>query len=333
MRAVTNLQPPRGLLRWLTVVLVAAAMLLPSLDAEARRRKRRRKKVKKPVATAQQKVAYEKLLGKFKWGMTAKKVVSMLEQELRVEYKKRMRKERDAIKQDAVRREMFAAIKKLKTNHVKFVGKKTRWDVSMVEHEYAHKNNESMVVRWGKRDRRFYFFHHGKLWKVYTAFNSELFRGKRFPDFVRVMEKRFGKGEPKFKMNVKKESELSHIQWPPAGNTVLRAIDETAFYANFCLVITDAMAWARVKEGRHLNSPKKRKGDPLVDAVTRKGSGSADPNSSIVDQITGKGARRPVVNSGSGSSRKSPGRSSPPPRRKRPKKKIDPKDPLGGLDI
>lgn len=333
MRAVTSLNAPRSLLRWLSLVLVAA-MLLPAADADARRRRRRKRKVeKKPQATAQQKVAYNKLLGKFKFGMSAKKVVSMLEQELRDTYKKKMRKERDAIKQDGIRREMLAAIKKLKKNHVKFVGKRSRWDVSMIEHEYAHKNNESMVVRWGKRDRRFYFFHYGKLWKVYVAFNSELFRGKRFHDFVRVMEKRFGKGEAKFKMNVKKESVLSHIEWPPAGNTILKAIDETAFYANFCLVLIDKMAQARVKEGRHLNSPKKRKSDPLVDAVTGKGGGSRDPNSSIVDQITGKGARRPVVSGGSDSS-SSPGKSSPPPRkRRRPKKKLNPKDPLGGLDI
>ncbi|PID38458.1 MAG: hypothetical protein CSA24_02205 [Deltaproteobacteria bacterium] len=321
------------MLRWLSVVLVAA-MLLPSFDADARRRRRRRRKVaRKAEATAQQKVAYNKLLGRFKWGMKADKVVSMLEQELRDSYKKKMRKERDAIKQDGIRRELHAAIKKLKQNYVKFTGKRTRWDVSMVEHEYAHKNNESMVVRWGKRDRRFYFFHYGKLWKVYVAFNSELFRGKSFHDFVRVMEKRFGKGEAKFKMNVKKESVLSHIEWPPAGNTMLKAIDETAFYANFCLVLSDKMTGARVKEGRHLNSPKKKSSDPLVDAVTRKGSGTRDPNSSIVDEITGKGTRRPTVGTGSSGSA-SPSRTTPAPRKKaRPKKKINPKDPLGGLDI
>ena len=313
-------------------VFLVAAMLLPSFDADARgrRRRRRHRKVKAPQATVKQKAEYNKLLGKFKWAMSAEKVLGMLDAEIRVGYRARMRKERDAILQDRIRREMFVAIKKLKANYVKFDGKKTRWGVSMVEDEFADKNSESMIVRWGKRDRRFFFFHFGKLWKVYIAFNSELFHGKKFLDFVGVMERRFGKGKPMFKLNVKKESVLSHIGWPPAGNTSLKAIDETSFYANFCLVLSDRLAKTRVLEGRHLNSPKKRKSDPLVDAVTRKGTGSSDSNSGVVDDLTGKRVGGPKVGGSSGSSS---GSSAPPRRVHRKRKKVDPKDPLGGLDI
>lgn len=323
--------------KWLSLVM-AALFLLPSLDADARRRRRRKAKVVKQAgATKEQKAEYGKLLGKFKWGMRAEKVLKDLEGGLRTDYKTLMRKEPDAIKQDAIRREMLDKIKQLKANYVKFTGKRSQWDVSMIEGEYAHKNDEAMIVRWGQRDRRFYFFHFGKLWKIYIAFNSELFRGKKFMDFVKVMERRFGRAEAKFKPNRVGASVLSHMEWPAAGNTVLKAIDETAFYANFCLVMLDKEAKTRILEGRRINSPKKRKSDALVDAVTRKNGSAGGGNDNIVDQITGKAARRPGVGDQSGSSGSSgsvkPTRRDDPPVRTRKKTKINPKDPLGGLDI
>jgi hypothetical protein len=324
--------------RWMSLILVAL-MALPTVDVEARRRRSKKRKKQKQASKAQAK-AIGKLLGKFKWGLSSGKVVGMLEKEIRAEFDPKIRKEKDPIAQDKLRREMKGALVKLKKNHVKFTGKRSPWDVSLVENEFAHKNNESMVVRWGKRDRRFFFFHQGRLWKMYIAFNAELFRGKTFGDFTRMMQRRFGEAEAKWKLDVKGDSVMSHLEWPVAGNTVLIALDETAFYGNFCLVLTDKARAAQVREGRKINSPKRNYADPLVSAVAKKkgsssSSGGSDPNADIIDQITGKPQRGVAPSKSSGTARKSPssGSPDPAPAQKKRKKKLNPKDPLSGLDI
>ena len=224
---------------------------------------------------------------------------------------------------------MRAELKKIRKNYVKFIGKKTPWDVSLVDREFGHKNNEAMMVNWGDRDRRFYFFHHARLWKVFIAFNATLYRGKTFNDFAAAMERVFGRAERKFKTNLKGEAEMSHLEWPAARKTKLIAIDQTAFYGNFCLVLTHLPAAKRVKAGRKDNSPKKNYRDPLVRAVTSKNrpGSTTDPNADIVDQLTGRGVKAPKRSD-------TPSRTTAPtPRKKKKKKKISTKDPLKDLDI
>ena len=296
-------------------------------------RKKRRKKVKKaPVASKQTHVGIVKLMGKFKWGMKPGKILKDLEVKLTKAYTKKIQNEKDPLRQDKLRKEMFAAIKKLKKNHVKFTGKSTPWDLSLVDKEYSHKNNEGMIVMWEKRDRRFYFFHHDRLWKIYIAFNTAMFKGKTFADFASVMEARFGKAERKYATTISGESKLDHLAWPLAGKTKLKAIDNTSLYGNFCLVLLDKEEQGNVVDGRKLNSPKKKGGDPLVEAVTKDGDSSSDENEDIVDRITGKKSKRPSV-SGSSHTPRRPGTVVTTPPKKRKPRKVDTSDPLKGLDI
>ena len=145
----------------------------------------------------------------------------------------------------------------------------------------------------------------------------------------------FGKAERKFTVTISGESKMDHLAWPKAGDTMMLAYDYTGFYGNFCLSLIDVNEFGNVKTGRKLNSPKRNYSDPLVEAVTKGGSGK-DANEDIVDQITGKGTRAPSIggsgsSSSSGSSGSSGGSDSyTPPKRK---KKINPKNPLDGLDI
>ncbi|MBW2735394.1 MAG: hypothetical protein JRH20_23670 [Deltaproteobacteria bacterium] len=318
------------------LLLVVALSFVFAVDADARKRRRKKKRRKKvTVASKMTRNEIGKLRGKFKWEMSSQKVIGMLAKQIEDGYEKRLKREPDALKQDRIQREKMATLKKLKKGHVKFTGKRTPWGVSLVEKEFSHKNDESMVVRWGKRDRRFFFFHHGKLWKLYIAFNTALFRGKTFQDFAAMMQRRFGPAEVKWKLDVKGDSQMSHLEWPPAGNTVLLALDETAFYGNFCLVLIDKVAAARVREARKMNNPKKKYSDPLVNAIVPKKGGSSDPNEDVIDQITGKRSPGRTPSSGSSSSGSSSSGSSDTPRytpQKR-RKKLNPKDPLDALDI
>lgn len=318
------------------IAIFALSVLSPDADARRKRRKRRAKKALK--ATKKTRLGVNKLMGPYKWGMTSDKILGMLETRLRKRLEPKVRATRDPLEQDRKRREMRAAIKKVKKNHVKFTGKRTPWDVSLVDKEFAHKNHEAMVVNWGQRERRFFFFHHNRLWKIFIAFNADLFRGKTFEDFAQAMEARFGPAERKYTTTLSGEAKMDHLAWPAAGNTKLIAYDYTGFYGNFSLVLLDTKEFENVKTGRKLNSPKKDYSDPLVDAVTKGGESTGDTNEDIVDRITGKGSRAPsVTDSAPPAPQPSrPGTRRPTyeaPEKKKPRKKVDPSNPLDGLDI
>lgn len=314
-------------------LMFAFSLVCPDVEAQRKRRKRRAKKTKKVAqASEQTKIGINKLMGKFKWGTKPGKILRDLEIDLTKDFKTRIQKERDPLKQDRMRRNMLLAIKKLKKNYIGFKGKHTPWDLSLVDKEFAHKNNEAMIVLWGKRDRKFFFFHHGRLWKIYIAFNTEMFKGKSFADFSGVMEGRFGKAERKYTTSLTGETKLGHLEWPPAGATRLKAIDNTALYGNFCLVLLDIAAQENVLEGRKLNSPNKKGGDPLVEAVTKEGTETVDDNEDIVDRITGKGSKTPASGGSTYKPRKPGTVVTTPPKRRKPRK-VDTNDPLKGLDI
>ncbi|MCA9666510.1 MAG: hypothetical protein KC503_13005, partial [Myxococcales bacterium] len=314
--------------RWLSL-FIAILMVFTAFDADARRRRRRRRKKKPAVvkATKAQRTAITRLLAPFKWGMNISKVQRLVIQQLKKRYAPQLKKaSKEPLEYDKLRRERDRAIAKVKKSVIKFNGKRTSWDVSLIDKEFAHKNSESMVVRWGKEDRRFYFFHQGALWKVFIAFNAERFRGKTFQDFAGVMQARFGPAEPVWTKSVTGKSVMAYLGWPPIGRTVLRALDNTAFYGNFCMVLVDNRQTSAVAEGRRLNSPKRGSGDPLVNAATAKSATGRTGDEDVIDRITGKSTRSVRGDSGSApaaaATPRKPGNAPPAtPTRSRPRKK------------
>jgi len=297
------------------------------------------------AASKQTTSGIEQLMGVLKWGMSPDKVFGHLEKETRTRMEAAIKAATDPQSQDRLRQELIEKLKGLRENYTKFVGKQTPWDVSLVEKEFAHKNNESMVVIWGKEDRRFFFFHNSRLWKIYIAYNADLYQGKTFEDFAQVMERRFGNAERKFTVTLKGDQKMDHLAWPPSGKTLLRAIDNTGFYGNFCLMLVDKSELPSVNAGRKANSPPKDYSDPLVDVVTKGNSAGADENEDIVDRLTGKGTLPPAASdgasapseppvpsskSGAATEAKSPKKS---PSAKKSPPKVNGKNPLEGLDL
>ncbi|MFH1131200.1 MAG: hypothetical protein V1754_07685 [Pseudomonadota bacterium] len=311
-------------------VLLVVCLSFQQVDAKKRRVK---EKPKVSAAVEETKVAITKLMGAYKWGMSPKEVREGLLEEARSIYKPKIKKTKEPLAQDGLRRELMEKEKEIEKSFVEFEGKRTAWDVSLVENEFAHKNSESMIYTWGNEDRRFYFFHRDRLWKIYIAFNSHLFKGKTFDDFSAVMQTRFGPPEKVGKKGV--EEKKGELTWPQAGDTVLKAIDNTGFYGNFCLVLWDNDEEGRIREARSLNV-QKTEADPLIEAVTGEEKDTRDVNEDVVDKITGKGTRAPSRSDSDtpGSSTAGKGDSDDSsPQKKKPAKKINPKDPLSGMDL
>jgi hypothetical protein len=273
------------------VTIIVAALALTALPAWAK------KKGGKPAAeeatssgtkTAPNAKALADLAGKYKWGMSPDDVFKSIAEQLHAKYAEQISKESDVYRQDELRKEEKEENEKVRSSLVKFDGQKTGWDVSIIDKEFAHRNDESMIIFWEKDQRRFLFFWHDKLYKQFIAFNAEhpLFRGKSFDDFAKLIEKRFGPAEMKFaNMRTKDEQTLDHLEWAPSGDYLLWAIDQSSFYGNFCLVLKQPSVVAQL--GKAHDKSQGAGTNALIDSVTTPDRVQGDPNSDIVDQITG----------------------------------------------
>ncbi len=250
------------------------------------------KGAKKPAtATAAQARSMADLGGKFKWGMSHTEVWKTMEDAIHLRYKELISKEADMNKQDDLRKKELEDIQKAKASLVEFEGKKSGWDVSIVDKEFAQRNQESMVVMWEKDQRRFLFFWNGKLYKQFIAFDAEhpVFKGKSFDDFVGLITNRYGQPEMKFaQMRTKDDMVVDHMEWPAAGEYQLWAIDQSSFYGNFCLRLFNPKTQTEIDKARAAKDPKKSNANALIDSVTTPDSVQGDKNADVVDEIVGK---------------------------------------------
>lgn len=272
------------------VLATALAAAGPIASAAARLPRPAKRQAAPPPRAATPAVAQEllSLLGKYKWGMSPAQVLAILEQEARADFAPRLAETKEPLEQDQLRRQLTDDLAVLRKNYVRFEGQATPWDISLIDKEFAHHSGESMALRWGKRDRRFYFFHSGRLWKIYIAFNSDLYKGKTFDDFAAMMERRFGAAERKFRTTIKGDPVPAYLRWPPINGTALRAIDNTRFFGNFCLGLADVAGRERVREARKLVRTPRQRRDILVESVLRPAGGSSSVEENVVDRLTGQ---------------------------------------------
>jgi hypothetical protein len=236
--------------------------------------------------------AISELAGKFKWGMTPDDVYKILGADLHKKYEELIKKEADVYQQDELRKKEKEDLDKVKASYIKFDGNKTGWDVSIIDKEFHHYNDESMVVLWELDQRRFLFFWHGKLYKQFNAFNAEhpIFAGKKFDDFAKLIQNRYGTAQIKFaNMRTKDEAAFDHLEWPVSGDYLLWALDLSTFYGNFCLSLTQASQISAITKARADHpAPKLGASSTLIDAVTQPQQAQGDPNADVVDDVLGR---------------------------------------------
>ena len=253
-----------------------------------------KKKAAAPKAAPANSRAIGELAGKFKWGTSPEEVIKVITEGIHAKYVELAKKEPDVYKQDQLRKDETDEIQKVKDSYIKFDGVAAgnkEWSTSLIQAEFAPRNDESMVTMWERDQRRFLFFWHDRLYKQYIAFNSEhpVFAGKTFDDFAKIIQNRYGQAEMKFaQKRTSDDMTLHHLEWPASGEFQLYAIDQSDFYGNFCLVLFNPGVAKQVESARTEHNTKPHSGSALIDAVTQPEKNSNDSNENIVDQITGK---------------------------------------------
>src|SRR5258708_1340055 len=157
-------------------------------------------KKKGPPVTAEHKKALAELLSGFKFGMTKDEVVAQLQKQIDEAYEEKIKGTTDIALQDKIRKEKKQEMARVSASYTSFEGKRTGWDVSIVENEFAHHTNESMMERWenqgGKNQRRFFFFYDGRLWKMFLSLDGSILPAdkKNFDTFSGIMQGKEGAG-------------------------------------------------------------------------------------------------------------------------------------------
>ena len=283
---------PQSKRSWGTILLAtvfAVSCLAPSA-VEAKRRKKRRR----PPAPAQINAeALGQLMGAFSFGMTKDKVLKVLSQQLDERFEDKIKETSDVYAQDALRREKKSELKKVKSSFVEFEGKKSGWDVSIIDDQFGHKTDESMLVYWennpsGNDQRRFFFFHMGRLYKMFIALNSSMLpvEQRNFDFFKTLMIKRYGAG--KVVTHTKRSGAIVPVLVDWAASKVhVQAIDKVGFYGSFCLMIADPSTEASVAEARDSVKEVKR-GNAIINSMLEGDNDtppSLDHNKAALDAV------------------------------------------------
>lgn len=239
----------------------------------------------------------EALKGEFKWGMSVQEVQKAVEQRVRDSYAEELKKAlKDPTSYSRMRSQMEKEVKAIKANYVKFEGRKTGYDVSIVDQEFAHKTDESMLTARDEKNTRYYFFANDRLYKIFIAFGKEILEDRSFTDFGQLMQARFGKAKAVMVEENKKagvEKKLDHYEWASAAGDGLRLVDRSEFYDVYCLVIYDRKESERLADLRARTNPKRQGGDSLVEAVLAGSRAEDDVNENIIDQIAGTDYAKP----------------------------------------
>ena len=236
-----------------------------------------------PPVTAEGKKKLAELYAGFKFGMSKDEVLGVLRKQLEQKYEEKIKATTDVRAQDTLRAERKAELARVNASYVTFEGKRTGWDVSIVEEEFAHNTGESMIERWensgGKNQRRFFFFHNGKLYKMFVSLDVSILPEdkKNFETFEKVMQSQYGAGDV----------EPGLITWR-TDEFHVRAVDKLRTYDALALAIEDPRVKRELVAIRESKAPPKKETNSIIKAVVDKdGTSTVDvkSNGNAVDAV------------------------------------------------
>ena len=284
------LQRPVYRLAALTLLSSLLALVVVSLsgDADAQRRRRRRTPQAQAEPEAPMSEGVAGMLDDVEWGWNQREFLDHMGEELREEYRQRMMKAHDAIEEDRLIAERNQRNQAIVESLIEFNGDRTGYDAGFLRDEFTQNNRELMYRVRSEQGDDFFFFIRGRLWKWYRAFDSRVFGNADFDQFAAALEARLGPG-------LRREGELypgagqrQWIEWQDA-HTRVRAIDNTAFYGFFCIVLEDKDTLGRLDELRTHRREPRDQGHSIVDAVVNDDpNAEQDAHADVVERLTKK---------------------------------------------
>ena len=278
--------------RSIWVLLLSVIFLVTALgvgDADAKRRKRKRGKKPVPAFKSKDHIkALKELMGAFKFGMSRDDVIEVVKTQISERYAEQISNTSDVYRQDELRRKRDKEIKRMRDSLVEFTGKRSGWDVSIIDDQFQHSTEESMLVYWenfqGRNQRRFFFFFEGNLYKMFIALDTSSMKlrddQQNFEFFQGMMTARFGPGE-KTDLGMTWKGRSFHLD----------ALDKLSFYSSFCMVISDPRRTNKVLALRKERKKAPKPRNAIIQSVTETvddGGPDLDEGAGVIDDILKK---------------------------------------------
>lgn len=276
----------------MTVVALAA---LAATAAQAQRRggrggrereQRATPRVAEPTAPNPTIVA---LMNGLTWGMSRDEVVTFVKGQIREKYWPQIRSlANDAVAEHNVRSRMEREQQAFEGSCVRFDGQQTPWDVSMIDGEFTHRNQEEMCRLDMGTHTDHLFFIRGKLWKIFRSLSAGPLAEAppSFDDMRARMEGEFGPGEDVRKVNpYLLVSELIGIRWIDSQTEMrLMWFD---LYGIFSIVLTERATLGNLANLRTVTrqAPDDSGTRRLIEGVTT--GSTTNENADVVQRLTG----------------------------------------------
>ena len=237
---------------------------------------------------------FDDLRGVFEFGMTVPQVRKAITKQIEERYEELIRKAEDVFSADKLRERKKLEISRL--DHVPFDGKPLGWDSSLIDDQFRHKLDESMMVYWenhqGKDQRRFFFFYKGRLFKMLIALNTKSIANGASLDFSRfrqLLERSYGSGKLVSKKTDDGDSIPVRVDWKSPLYSI-RALDKLPIYGSFALVIASRSHETRVAKNRARHPLPKKQRNNIIESI-RERDGDApgiDDNVDALDKVIKK---------------------------------------------
>jgi hypothetical protein len=260
----------------LAVVLFVSFFAFSALLAgEADAAKKKRPAAKAKVTHKINAKALGELMGPYKFGMSKKQILGILNKQISERYQEKIGATTDVYMQDKLRRKKAAELARIKKSFIEFKGNKSGWDVSIIDDQFAHNTDESMMVHWenspdtGRDQRRFFFFQDGRLYKMFVALNTSQLKNdqRKFAFFQSLMEARYGKGSVVVSKDLDGVERPTAIEWNSRTHHVM-AIDKLAFYGSFCLMVAEPGREEQLVALRKASAPAKKQNSILKSVMS-----------------------------------------------------------------
>jgi hypothetical protein len=227
------------------------------------------------------------LMNGLNWGMTRDQAVESIRQEIRDRYRAEMRAVvEDAIAEQRLRNRMERDIRVFDESCVKFDGQETPWNVSMIDKEFTHNNQEEMC-KFDRGDSTDYiFFIRGKLWKVFRALSSGRIAAAQLgmDEMRATMETTFGPGEEiRYVDPYLLTSEVVGVRWIDS-ETELKLM-WLSLYGVYAVVLTERTTLGNLANLRTNRPAGETRRDNLMESVTQ--GNPVDQNADVVDRLLG----------------------------------------------
>jgi hypothetical protein len=233
-------------------------------------------------------------MGNLKWGMTVKKVFSIFEAQIKQKYEPKLKDvSGDLLAEDQIRTKMIKELQKLKKSYVKFNGQTTGYEAHMIDVEFTHNNNESMLVWDADQFVEYLFFINGRFWKRLRLFRVDKLKGITFEEFLNTLKDRFGCKGQEFK---NKDGVLEKVTWRDK-DSYAAVIDGSKFYGVYGIRYSCAITETYIKKLRRNRGRAQGEVGNEISGMINKVTTSTDftdKESSVIDSYTGSSPKSPA---------------------------------------